>query len=1100
MTLLAAFQTLLYRYSGQEDIAVGSPIAGRTRSETERLIGFFVNTLVLRSDLSGDPTFREFLDRVRKVALEAYEHQDIPFEKLVQEVNPARNLGQTPLFQVVFALQNVPRQTLELPGLGVTRVDVSAPTAKFDLFLAVRDGPNGLTGSMEYSSDLFDVTRITRMLGHYESLLWGIVANPNQRLSNLPILTEAEQHQLLIEWNDTEREYPKHKCIHQLFEEEVEKAPEATAVIFGEQRLTYRELNARANQLAHHLRKLGVGPDVPVGICIERSLEMVVGLLGILKAGGAYLPLDPSYPQERLKFMLEDVGAPVLLTQQQLAVNLLTDGRKVLFLDRAWDEIGRESEANLPTQSSPENLAYVIYTSGSTGKPKGVEIPHAGIVRLLYGVEYACLDSSEVFLQLAPIAFDASTFELWGALSHGAQCVLFPGSVPTPQEIGAVVRQHKVSTLWLTASLFNTVIDQAPEVLSGIRQLLTGGETLSVTHIRRALSMLPDSTIINGYGPTESTTFTCCYQIPKQLDAAVNSISIGRPISNTQVFILDSHLKPVPIGVVGDLYIGGDGLARGYVNRPRETAEKFIPHPFSDEPGARLYKTGDVARYLIQGGVEFMGRLDDQVKIRGFRIELGEIENALKQHPSVRNVVVVTEDNPENKSLVGYVVLNESFNASAAGLKKFLKDKLPDYMVPTAFVFLDVLPLTANGKVDRRALPQVGQGRRVVESDFVAPQDGLQRELVKIWQKVIGVEPIGIKDNFFDLGGHSLMIVRLISQIEKALGKRLPPAILFQSPTVEQLAYIIREEPDSWSSLVPIQPRGTKPPFFWIHGEFSDAVLPRYLGPDQPLYGLEHQSQDGKPARHTSVEAIATHYLKMIRTVQAHGPYFLGGYSFGSILAFEIATLLIDQAEDVALLALLDAPGPLSVTRKPHLAPNNKMIVFNPLRERMRRHYRNLAALGNEAKWTYFWVRGKGIIKAKICGGETRISKNLKKALWNVCLALGRPLPVSVRSPYILTVYRRALRNYVPRQYTGPVVLFKSESRPDIYLHHWRKYLLGEITLHDLPGNHMQLREEPYIHLWAEELKACLAEAQAAKTSGSGNLQSYPQKAAANPS
>jgi len=1099
MILLAAFQTLLYRYSGQEDIAVGAPIAGRTRSETEGLIGFFVNTLVLRSDLSGDPTFREFLDRVRKIALEAYEHQDIPFEKLVQEVNPARNLGRTPLFQVVFALQNVPRQTLALPGLTVTRVDVSAPTAKFDLFLAVRDGSNGLTGSMEYNTDLFGDARIAGMLRHYERLLESIVADPEQRISELAMLSGGEEHQLLNEWNDTDREYPKDKCIQQLFEEQVEKTPEATAVIFGEEQLTYRDLNKRANQLAHHLRKLGVGPDVLVGICVERSLEMVIGLLGILKAGGAYLPLDPGYPPERLRFMLEDTSARVLLTQQRFEENLPKEGRELLSLNRAWGEIGRESEENLPTQSSPENLAYVIYTSGSTGKPKGVEIPHKGIVRLICGAEYARFDSSEVFLQLAPIAFDASTFELWGALANGAQCVLFPGSIPSPQELGTILRQYKVSTLWLTASLFNAVIEQAPEALSEIRQLLTGGETLSVAHIRRALSVLPDTRIINGYGPTESTTFTCCYQIPKQLDETVISISIGRPISNTQVFILDSHLKPVPIGVVGELYIGGDGLARGYVHRPGETAGTFIPNPFSDEPGARLYKSGDLARYLAQGGIEFIGRLDDQVKIRGFRIELGEIENTLKQHPSVRNAVVVAkEDNPGNKGLVGYIILNESFNTPANELKKFLKYKLPEYMVPTAFVFLDTLPLTANGKVDRQALPPPDQGRREIESAFAAPQNELQQKLVKIWEKVIGVNPIGIKDNFFDLGGHSLIIVRLIAQIEKAFGKRLPPAILFQAPTVEQLADIIGEEPDSWSSLVPIQPLGTKPPFFWIHGEFSNAILPRYLGLDQPLYGLEHQSQDGKPAQYTSVETIATHYLKEIRMVQSHGPYFLGGYSLGSILAFEIASRLIDQAEDVALLALLDPPGPSGVARKTQPELNNKIIVFNPLRERMRRHYRNLAALGNEKKLAYFWVRGKGIIKAKIWDEKTRISENLKKALWKVCLALGRPLPVSVRSPYILNIYRRALRNYVPRQYTGRVVLFKGESRADNYLRHWRKYLLGEITIHDLPGNHMQLREEPYIHLWAEKLKACLEEAQAAKVSGSGNWQHHPRNAAAN--
>jgi amino acid adenylation domain-containing protein len=657
MTLLAAFKVLMNRYSGQEDIVVGSPIANRKQSRSEDIIGFFVNSLVMRTDLSGDPSFRELLARVRKVTLGAYNHQDLPFEKLVEELEPERDPSLNPLFQVVFALQNIPMPSIDLGDVRMTLVWANTLASRFDLEGHVWEEPEGLTVLFVYSTDLFKAITIKQMLRHYQRLLEEIVSDPDQRISQLMLLTEPESKQVLVEWNQTQTDYPKEACIHELFEEQVECNPDALAVVQDNHQLTYGDLNTRANQLAHYLRKLAVGPEVLVGICLERSLEMIVGLLGILKAGGVYLPLDLSYPKERLEWMIKDSGVGVLITLESLIENLPCNGAKVVCVDTDAEKIARESEENLASRCMAENLAYVMYTSGSTGKPKGVCIVHRGIVRLVRETNYVDLSSDEVFLQFAPISFDASTFEIWGPLLNGARCVLFPNRMPGLQELAQVIREHRVSTLWLTSSLYSAMIDEEPEGLKGVRQLLIGGEVLSVPHVRRGLQRLPHTQIINGYGPTENTTFTCCYRIPKELDQAVPSIPIGRPIANTKVYILDAHLNPVPIGVVGELYIGGDGLGREYLNRPELTAERFVENPLGEKPGQCLYRTGDLVRYLPDGNIEFRGRNDDQIKLRGFRIELGEIENVLGTHPAVREgVVLLREDDPGDKRLVAYVV------------------------------------------------------------------------------------------------------------------------------------------------------------------------------------------------------------------------------------------------------------------------------------------------------------------------------------------------------------------------------------------------------------------------------------------------------------
>jgi len=1097
MTLLAAFQTLLYRYTGQEDIIVGTPIAGRNQVEAEGLIGFFVNTLALRTYLSGNPSFQELLGRVREVALGAYAHQDLPFEKLVEELQPGRDRSRTPLFQVMFVLQNTPTSALELPGLTVNSLNLDSGTAKFDLTLFIMETAQGLRASLEYNTDLFKAATITRMLGNFQTLLEGIVANPQQRLSDLPLLTAAEKHQLLVEWNNTQTDYPSNTCIHQLFEAQAEQTPNAVAAVFGSEQLTYRELNHRANQLAHYLQGLGVGPETCVGICVERSLDILVGLLGILKAGAAYLPLDPAYPQERLTFMLEDAQVPVLLTQQPQVEKLPAHRAKVVCLDTDWDAINRESQENLISSVTADNLAYVMYTSGSTGRPKGVSVIHRGVVRLVKGANYANLAAEEVFLQLAPISFDASTLEIWGSLLNGARLVIFSPHTPSLGELGQVIQQYQITTLWLTTGLFHVMVDERLEDLKPLRQLLAGGDVLSVPHVQKFLQKIGDCKLINGYGPTENTTFTCCYPITEP-DQLGNSVPIGRPITNTQVYVLDSHQRPVPIGVPGELYIGGDGLARGYLNRPDLTEEKFLQNPFSDEPGTRLYKTNDLARYLPNGNIEFLGRIDNQVKVRGFRIELGEIEAVLAQYPTVKEAVVTArKDISGNTSLVAYIVSHPEQASTIDELRRFLKQKLPDYMVPGAFVLLEALPLTANGKVDRRALPAPDQIMKESENTFVAPRNELELQLTQIWEKVLGVHPISVKDNFFDLGGHSMLAARLFAQIEKKLGRNLPLANLFQAPTIEELASIFSQqgyssEPNKsttklqsasnllnhsglssrCSSLIVIQPNGSKPPLFCIHvlgrGLKFYRPLANHLGLEQPLYGLAAQIMDKKYAPPNRVEDLAAHYIKEMRILQPDGPYFLAGVSFGGSVAFEMAQQLVAQGQKVALLALLDT----------HTSEALKQISS---RELLSAHWSNFLQLGP----TYVLKKAKDNVKGKIQSFNDKLNHSLNEIGCKFYIGIGRPLPNHLQDFTFQQENIQASRNYVPQVYPGQVALFRStdqiigvSSYADPLLG-WGELAAGGLEFHEVPGTHLGMLQEPHVQVLAEKLKACLDKAQA---------------------
>jgi aspartate racemase len=793
MALLAAFQVLLSRYSGQTDVMVGVAVANRNRAEIEGLIGFFVNMLVMRGDLSDEPNFRDYLGRVREVAVEAYAHQDVPFEVLVESLQVGRSLDRTPLFQVAFVMQNLPKAELELAGVKLSRVEVDTGRAQFDFTLSLSETDDGgITGSINYNTDLFYAQTIERMQEHFRTLLEAIIRRPQQRLSELPLLTRAEQHQLLYDWNHAPAQAPPQLCIHELFEEQARRTPHAVAIVSGQEQVSYAELNVRANRLAHYLRSLGVGPEITVGLCLERSPEMVVALLGILKAGGAYVPLDPQYPRERLAFMLEDARVRVLITEQGLVEAEAGYEGVVVCLEAEAEYIKAQDERNPESLTTGDNLAYVIYTSGSTGQPKGVSVVHRGVVRLVKETQYTSFSSEEVFLLLAPVTFDASTFEVWGSLLNGARLVVMPPHAPSLQEIGEAVQRHGVTTLWLTSGLFNLMVDERLEDLQSLRQILTGGEALSMAHAKKFLATGSNCRFINCYGPTENTTFSTCYTM--HVGSIAGSAPIGYPIAHTEVYILDEKQRPVPVGVPGELYLGGDGLARGYANRSELTAEKFVPHPCSVNRGERLYRTGDMVKYLPDGSIEFLGRRDKQVKVRGFRIELGEIEAVLGQHPQIREALVIVREDAgiNDKRLVAYVVAEGEASPETAALRSYLAAKLPDYMVPQAFVLLGELPLTANGKVDRRALPAPTAGQARENGEVTGPRTETERAVAEMWREVLGVcGEVSVEDNFFTLGGHSLLATRMMSQVRKRFGVEVGLRGFFEEATVEGLARLI---------------------------------------------------------------------------------------------------------------------------------------------------------------------------------------------------------------------------------------------------------------------------------------------------------------------
>jgi amino acid adenylation domain-containing protein len=797
MTLLAAYQVLLHRCTGQDDVVVGSGIANRNRVEIEGLIGFFVNTLVLRSVLSGNPTFRELLARVRDVCLGAYDHQDIPFERLVAELQPERDPSRAPLFQAAFQVQNYPLAAWELGEVRVQPLEVEGGTAKFDVSLSMEEMGDRLLARLRYNCDLFDAGTMERMLGHYRTLLEGIVADADERVRKLPLLTEAERRQMVVEWNDTGKRERSERCVHEIFEEQAKRTPDAVAVVCEDQQLTYRQLNERANRLANHLAELGVRQETPVAICVQRSLALAVGLLGILKAGGAYVPLELDHPAERLAYMLADADASLLLTEARLAETLPAFNGHIVCLDVDCEAVAHESRETPVSRAGPQNLACVLYTSGSTGVPKGVMIGHGAISNFVSWVEtIVALSHTDSVLWNARAGFDGTITELFAPLAAGARVIVRPEQVhPGSEEVVQLIARHKVTVLNVVPSVLQILLaDERFTTCSDVRVVFCGGDTLRPEVVERFFAQMR-AELYNLYGPTEATvdaTFWRCGPGSRK-----RSVPIGRPLQNVQAYVLDRNLQPVPIGVQGELCLGGAGLARGYCGHPEFTAERFIPHPFHDDPGARLYKTGDLASYLPDGSIQFLGRIDRQVKIRGNRVELGEIEAVLRRHSGVRDVVVVARDDEatepssavrSGKSLVAYVVPAGGAEPSVSELLDFVREKVPAYMQPAAFVMLGRLPLSANGKVDLSALPPPSGGRPELAEELVPARTLVEETISLAWADLLEVEQVGVHDNFFDLGGHSLLATQVISRLHRAFGVQLPLRVVFESPTVAGLA------------------------------------------------------------------------------------------------------------------------------------------------------------------------------------------------------------------------------------------------------------------------------------------------------------------------
>ena len=1104
MTLVAALQCLLYRYTGQEDLVIGTVAAGRRRGECEALIGLFENMLVLRTDLSGDLPFRELLERVREAVLGAQAHQELPFEYLVKELHPARALGQNPFFQVMLTL--APPPPALPPGWALSQLEVGVGTSRFDLSLDIQERAEGLLARFEYSRDLFDEATIARLAGHWQRLLEGIVADPAQPIASLPLLTEQEHHQLLVEWNTPQVEYFQDRCVHELFEAQVERTPEAVAVVCEGERLTYGELNRRANQLAHYLHQLGVraevGKEVPVGICVERSLEMVVGLLGILKAGGVHIPMDPTYPAERIAFMAEDTGMPVLLTQQHLLAWFPESHPQLVCLDADWPAISQQPATNPVHVVKGEHLAYVVYTSGSTGRPKGVLIEHQAIAAHCGAIIQAQeLSADDCTLQFNSFTFDASLEQILPPLLVGARLVLRGPEVWSPADLLYRVKEHQLTVITVPCDYWHEVISEwatAPQQLSGqrLRLVIAGGDRLPPEAVQLwRQSPLRSARLFNVYGPTEATITTTIFDIPRHVEREQPgaSIPIGRPLPNRTIYILDKAGQPVPEGVAGELHIGGKSLARGYLNHPELTAQRFIADPFSQQPQARLYKTGDLVRYLPGGIIEFLGRADHQVKIRGFRVELGEIEAAIKLHPAVhQTLVVVREDAPGVKRLVAYVVPQPAQETSqlVAQLRGLLKERLPDYMIPVAFVLLESFPLNAGGKFDRHALPVPDFTDTERQERFVTPRTLLEKIVAGIWAEVLGIKQVSIHDDFFALGGHSLLAMRLFDRIGQVCGKKLPLSTLFAGATVEHLAKVLQEEPgaavpgeaktDALAPLVVVQAGGSRRPFFFLHGQWTGSALyslelARALGPDQAFYLLEPYKFEGLAVPPTFEEVAAAH-IEVLRSVQPEGPYLLGGWCNGAIWAYEMARQLDAQGQAVDLLLLMDPDAPAQHKRDRRVITG----LGNLLRCSQEKQVDWYLVYRSLRLSFHYWRLNKLKHMRTAIQGERGLERSKANA------APPQPDAFIPRSEVLrqgwTNIYDWMLAGYMPHSYPGRITFFWTEEEPH-RREKWRRLIeaktqANEVEVHIIPGNHITSRTE-HLPVLAERLRECLSKAQA---------------------
>jgi amino acid adenylation domain-containing protein len=1059
MTLLGAWQLLLARYSGREDVIVGTPIAGRTRLETEGLIGFFANTLVLRTGLEGDPDFAALLARVREGTLGAYAHQDLPFERLVEELQPERMPGRTPLFQVMFSLQNLGQDRLRMGDLEMEPVGAGAEVVKFDLNLSMGELGEAIGARLAYRADLYEDATAERMLGHLGVLLEGIAAAPGGRLSELSLLTGAERARVLQEWNATAAPFSDGLCLHELVEVQAARAPGAPALAFGDEVLTYAELDGRANRLARALSRRGVGPETRVALLQEPGVEAIVSLLATLKAGGAYVPLDVSSPPERLRYMLADSGARLALASPGLADAAASAGVPVLTVDAGALAGDPADGAEAPRSGvEPRNLAYVIYTSGSTGRPKGVLVEHRGVCN---GAEafarvYGITPASRVLL-FAPLHFDASVLDVFTALATGATLVVAPRAelLPGAELVELLERQRVTHAKFTPGALAATPWAELPH----LEAVMSGGEACSAEVVGR---WAPGRRFFNGYGPTEASVRVT---VVETADAR-RPPPIGRAVANVRLYVLDSAGEPSPVGVPGELCIGGVGVARGYLGRAGLSAEVFVPDPYSGEPGARLYRSGDRVRWRADGQLDFIGRVDDQVKIRGFRVEPGEIEAVLLRHPGVREAVVaVREDVPGDRRLVAYLVPHAGIEAAAADLRAYLRDRLPEYMVPGAFVVLEALPLTPSGKTDRRALPAPARGGAEREGGSPDPRDALETTLCGIFQEALGIPRVGLRDSFFELGGHSLLAVQIMSRLEEATGVRLPVAVLFRAPTVELLAEEVRRGGGGETPLlVPLRPGGSRTPLFLVHpvgGEvMAYSALTRRLHPEQPVYALRSRGIEPGEKPSWTVEEMARDYLAAIRRVQPAGPYRLGGWSMGGVVAYEMARQLEAAGEETEKLVLIDSQVPWLHDPKRTL-PRDEILLVQSFAQ-------DLGLAGGRMP--------APDAETRAAGGLAYLRRLLEGAHASGLVPGGLDLGRMQHLYGIFRINLTAAYEYRPGSYGGPVTLLRATERR-LAERLFRKKSMGwervvrRLEVRMVPGTHYTMVREPRVEALAREVE-----------------------------
>jgi amino acid adenylation domain-containing protein len=1040
-TLFAAFNVLLSRYSSQDDLVVGTAIPGRSDSELADLVGPIENMIALRTDLSGGPSFSKLLTGIRDVVEEAFSHQ-VPFELLLEQLPPERDLSRNPVFQIAFSLRQPRDENYWTDGVTATPFDIESGTERFEMSLDLVEHSDSIEGKLSYNTDLFKAATVARMVEQFCTLLAGLAADPARPVFDITPLAESERRKILVEFNATAKDYRRDLCIHDFFEAQVERTPEAISVICEHERLTYRELNARANLLAHYLRQQGVVPEMLVGVCLERSIDMLVGILGVLKAGGAYVPLDPAYPEDRLAAILEDARAPILLAQERTANTLPDHVARLILLDRDWPKISTQPATNPAPTATANNLGYVLFTSGSTGRPKGVAIEHRSAATFIqWAREIFPPEEIAGTLFSTSICFDLSVFEIFVPLSQGGKVMIAQNALALPKLPAAQ-----------EVTLINTVPSAIAELVrmegipASVQVVNLAGEALPSILARQIYERTGVAKVYNLYGPTEDTTYSTYTLVPRG-----GKVTIGRPLPNTQAYILDESRQLLPIGVPGELYLAGDGLARGYFGREDLTKERFIPNPFSKESGARMYRTGDLARFLADGNIQYLGRIDNQVKLRGFRIELGEIEAVLAKHPSVQSVVVIVrEDNPGDKRLVAYVVPSGT-SISGALLKDLARQRLPEYMVPSAFVQLRALPLSPNGKINRRLLPAPDWHTTDGEK-LVAPRNELESKFVKIWQTVLGIPKIGVRDNFFDLGGHSLTAARVLAEVERTTGKELPLSALFRGATVESLARLIDEQGDASDPVVMEIQRGesSRLPFFAIvpPGEESlgYAILARHMGSHQPVYKIQgHAPIVGKrPYTEQEMESMAREYAAAMRSVQPEGPYCLGGLCGGVHIGERVVLELEAQNQEVALFATIDT-----------------WVMQHSLRPWL-------------AQVSYFQLRLRQVARLSFV---EQLHLYRRAATTQIRKLMGR---APVRSDWQETYWPS---NYVPTCFHAPVVLFKRPKQPFFYvkdpLMGWGARSRSGVEVHEIDFDHLYLLREPHVGVLGEKLAACIEQVSA---------------------